>query len=687
MPISEDDRTAGARVDPDELWTFAVVADTHINASGRATNSPWKANAQANGRARAVLAEIERSKPDFVLHLGDIVHPVPSHADYDAAVTTFQTMVDSMSMPVHLVPGNHDVGDKPMAWTPAEIVNPENVERYEQKLGPSYYHFDHRGCRFVAVNAQLFNSGFDIEHDQWLWLDRVLAEAKEMRRFVFLHYPPFILHADEPGNYDNLDEPGRSRFLDLVVHHDVEAIFAGHVHNFFFTRYENTDIYCAPATSFVRNDYHEFGRASLPIETESGRNDVAKLGHFVIEMGPEGHVPLIHRSYGQVDAELLAIDVGASGPSWRLNAPCAVDLRHAWAEEIEIPYTGGVDEFARKRARNDYPLLALWELGIGVCRLPLHDLTDERTRARLEVLHSKGYRFVPFVLGAPTRKQTTQLVQLAPLVEALEVVLPGAEDPATVTLPEELAAAGIEIAFSRMLGHGDVATGTGVYSHAINHGYLVDDLTEKSVEELAEAGVRRLVVRLGKAQDPLTTIARLEALLAPHGIRAHVQVRMAGEVPTGDEIDPDAAQVRVIRALLAGMAYPEHLVVLDNLAQHDRGYFRRPGMLDRNNNPTDLGNIVRSLSRVFADEQDVRIEEGEASTLVVSQSSRYRVVYPSAPLSFDDVLRSHPDTDGAVARAVVHLAAGQYLLDDDPSLDRTARLTDGPVLLVYPVNA
>ncbi len=38
---------------------------------------------------------------------------------------------------------------------------------------------------------------------------------------------------------------------------------------------------------------------------------------------------------------------------------------------------GPVDEFVRKKARNDYTVLALWETGIRTLRLPLADLTDE----------------------------------------------------------------------------------------------------------------------------------------------------------------------------------------------------------------------------------------------------------------------------------------------------------------------
>ncbi len=71
------------RLDPDRrpkgrhLLTFAVIADTHANQSETYSSSPYPCNALANARARRVIAEVNQRDPAFVLHLGDIVNPVP----------------------------------------------------------------------------------------------------------------------------------------------------------------------------------------------------------------------------------------------------------------------------------------------------------------------------------------------------------------------------------------------------------------------------------------------------------------------------------------------------------------------------------------------------------------------------------------------------------------------------------
>ena len=67
------------------LFRFVVIADTHCNQEEGKTASPFAVNALANTRARHVLSEVNRIEPAFVLHLGDLVHPVPELPSYRAS--------------------------------------------------------------------------------------------------------------------------------------------------------------------------------------------------------------------------------------------------------------------------------------------------------------------------------------------------------------------------------------------------------------------------------------------------------------------------------------------------------------------------------------------------------------------------------------------------------------------------
>ena len=67
-----DPSTIAADASP--LFTFVVVADTHVNEEERMSTSPYETNHLSNPRARHVFTEIAAMDPAprFVVHLGDI---------------------------------------------------------------------------------------------------------------------------------------------------------------------------------------------------------------------------------------------------------------------------------------------------------------------------------------------------------------------------------------------------------------------------------------------------------------------------------------------------------------------------------------------------------------------------------------------------------------------------------------
>ncbi len=292
---------------------------------------------------------------------------------------------------------------------PAKTVSDAYIDRFEENFGQHYYAFDAHGCHYVMANSPVINSGLEHEAKQRTWLEEDLAAHAGQRIFFCTHYPLFLAQPDERSHYDNIDEPGRSWLLGLVKKYRPEALFTSHVHNFFFNRYASTDCYVLPAISFVRHDYSEFFRVDPA--PEYGRNDAAKLGFFVVKVYEKGHVVHMVRTGGAT----LPPDQTPTPITHRLlarhtreghSAPFGVHLRHPWAEITAIPATGGADEFERKEARNDYPLLALWEMGIRKLRVPLQDLADPVTCARMSILQGMGHEFTVYSYGVP--KETAQ---------------------------------------------------------------------------------------------------------------------------------------------------------------------------------------------------------------------------------------------------------------------------------------
>jgi predicted phosphodiesterase len=589
------------------LFNFAVISDSHVNPEEGKSSSPWECNKLANARTRYVIQELNRLKPDFVIHLGDMIHPVPNLPSYEVAVKRFRELIEDLEPEIYLVPGNHDVGDKPASWTPADSVTEEYLDIYSKTFGKHFYAFDHSDCCFVMINSQILNSGLETEKFQKAWLEKFLSDHSAKRTFLFTHYPPFITRPHEEWHYDNIDEPARSWLLDLTKKSKIEAVFAGHVHNFFYNRHGETDLYILPSVTFFRHDYSELFRVG-PTE-EYGRNDVGKLGYFWVKVFENGHVAQAVRSYG------AAIEKGKKNPTTPLQltshhpkeikeAPVGVDLRFPWAEVTEMPYSGALDEFCRKKARNDYPLMALWEMGLQKLRVPSDDLLDGSTRERMYALKASGHEFTVFNYGLPQGRLMEILAKDNTLVSVLEVILPWHEAERSIhhfrQLKKDLS---VPVYFSKVWSSNDAERDGSAFKHFINHGFNVEEvdtieafLNLPGAPEVADG----FVFRVGRNGSPWEKIQSAQKLAASCGVKAAVYVRLAHENPAQSENDDPANANRVAETISVALGLGDVEVFLDTFADHDRGYFPRTGLVDRRYNPRAAGFVFRYLHSALA---------------------------------------------------------------------------------------
>src|SRR3546814_2699057 len=151
-----------------------------------------------------------------------------------------------------------------------------------------------------------------------------------------------------------------------------------------------------PSTAFLRHDFTEFYRVAPT--SEFGRSDVHKFGYFIVDLYESGHVAYSVRTLGEyADATAKSIP---STPRYLTHPKVAaldtvgVELRHPWSESMQITATGGVQEFGRKWARNDYPLQALWEMGSRLAKIPDIDLTEDEPRSRMAILAPIGHQYI-----------------------------------------------------------------------------------------------------------------------------------------------------------------------------------------------------------------------------------------------------------------------------------------------------
>ncbi|MCB9780610.1 MAG: metallophosphoesterase [Alphaproteobacteria bacterium] len=539
------------------MLTYAVLADSHFHAADAdAAQLGYPSDASFNARNAAAVALVRRVRPAFAVHLGDLSHPVPGLRAHDVAMAEAQRTLAGLGCPLLVVPGNHDIGDKPHAWAPAPGVTSARHDAFAARWNAPFWVRDHGPLRLVGIDTPVLNSGLPEEAAQWAFLEQALETDRRVH--AFLHYPPFLLHPDEGEHYDNLAEPARSRLLGLLARAD--AAFCGHVHHPFWHRHGATDWYLLPGLAFVRPGFAEL--APLAAADEHGRNDVGRLGLCLVHVADDGgHRVEWVRTEGATTARTWAPGLGPGQGAPR--CPLHLTLRHAWDQVHSVP-ADNLDPYRRKDARSDLALLAAWQLGPSVLRLPLSDLHRPATRQRMVDLHAHGLSFVLFAAALPGPDDLALLDRHRDLVLALELVLP----------PHLLSAApSLPVPLWRSLHH-KARTADGVYfSHFPADGFPLD------VPLPDEGGV---VVRVPPDADVWDAVSAAAERLGDRAV-CRVWLPRAGE---GTAAVDDAAVVRIVaQAFLAARAWPDVRVGLETFVDHDRGYFPRHGLIDRRGDP------------------------------------------------------------------------------------------------------
>ncbi|WP_428851784.1 metallophosphoesterase [Imbroritus primus] len=578
----------------DRLFRFVVIADTHINQTDDKASSFFALNRLANGRAADAFHAAQRYAPAFVLHLGDIVHPIPSHPEFGQAAANYRALAAGFDCPVYLTPGNHDIGDKPWPLAPVAQIAPDFMAAYDREFGKQWLTWSYDGCDFFIINTSLINSGLPEEVEQQAWFEDALRRSTG-RKFLAVHYPPFVHSADEPSHYDNLDEPGRGWLLGLMRTHAIEAVFCGHVHNLWYDQYGETEMYLLPSTAFVRQDYAEMQRVCPPGE-EGGRQDIDKLGFFVVDVYASGHIAHYVRLQGDErrgERRQVALADTLSGmpphPKRPLLPNLGIDPAYPWADEILVPPSGALDAFDSKFVRNDYPLFAMLGLGLSRMRIPLSDLDHPARVTRLAKLARIGMRAQLVTARPLDARQIERVATLGPAVAAIEFVATeagiAAAAPALAAMQQQLP--GCALVLSKLRGPQDAAVDGLNYGHLVFHGWVPAEqpriaalMTQHDWKASTE-----VLFRARFTESPLAMAAGIDAFSRECGVRAGLLVRLATDNPAQPQDDALALCSLVLETAIAAHRYPELRFTIEGLVDFDRGYFLRLALVDRSFNP------------------------------------------------------------------------------------------------------
>jgi hypothetical protein len=288
----------------------------------------------------------------------------------------------------------------------------------------------------------------------------------------------------------------------------------------------------------------------------------------------------------------------------------AVQLRHTWNEIRALPNNGPLDDFHRKQARNDYPILATWQMGITWLRVPLQDLEDEQTRIRMQALCQMGQRFIVMKFGLPDDGTMDLVSKHAALVSAMEIIIPPhAPDETTAALDEWRSTLNIPIYLGSMESSADLPGADAKYfAHSTNFGCRIN---EPAQVDLLRSGHSKLLARfdgvlfqIPSNETILPQIAAINELSASLNKSVMVHVMMARQQPASDPFGQRWAANRTACACIAALSLTNGLLVLDSLTDIDRGDFPRPGLVDRRGNLNLAGRYLRSLLSVLATTSD-----------------------------------------------------------------------------------
>jgi predicted phosphodiesterase len=558
----------------------AIIADTHINPQDDASSSVYRVHANANRRVQAVIEKINTLDVDLVVHLGDFVHRIQGQPLRAEAIRRFREIMGVLRPPLLLAPGNHDEGEKVTPWAPGHPVTAATLRQYRADFGADYHFKDLASARFIVLNSQLFGCEDDEERAQLAFLRAALQTPNA--KYVFQHHPFYLESRFEREHYDNLPLNVRERYLPLLTGAGVKAIFAGHVHNYFFNIAQDTHLFVVPSTTFVRHDYSEL-LPFVPTDEAHGRNYVAKLGFFLLEVIGDGSVVTWIRTFGCADPPVASkvISVPAANLLRGDRAALGVDLRHDWATPRPVPYTALQDEFNRKLIRNDNFTASIFETAIALLRIPIQDVEELKSRERMIDLARVGIRFIVFLYEHPTPSQVSLLNSAKEAIWCVEICAPMARiDAVSAALARCGLDGQIPLGFCEM---GTSAAGNEPMAHYIWTGFDAKKSTLNAhLAAVRTHGFASAVLRIERTAASALEIQRIADAAAAASAHVIIYARLAS-TNGAEALTDDNANARLVSTLeiMGRLRRQDITIVTDTYADHDRGYYPRTGIVDR----------------------------------------------------------------------------------------------------------
>ncbi|MFK8186709.1 MAG: phosphodiesterase [Phormidesmis sp.] len=208
---------------------IAHISDLHVLADGELAYGV----VDTNPMVEKAIAHLAHLAPDGVVITGDLVHTV-QRAEY----LKLKDMLAPLTMPVYLLPGNHDSRElirdvfSAHAYLPAEGYLQYVVEEYPLRL--------------IMLDTNVPGEGRgELDSDRLQWLSAQLSQHPDKPTLLFMHHPPFTTGIDL---MDGFGLTGHQALADIVQRYPcIQRIGCGHIHRPIQTLWAGTLAYTVPS--------------------------------------------------------------------------------------------------------------------------------------------------------------------------------------------------------------------------------------------------------------------------------------------------------------------------------------------------------------------------------------------------------------------------------------------------------
>jgi len=214
-----------------DSFTFAFITDIHLQPESNAVQGFLKA-----------IDTINDLRPEFVITGGDQIMDAMGqrYGRADSLYDLYQETVKELKMPVYNTIGNHELYGI-YSRSGADKNHPDYGEKmFENRIGKSYYSFDHKGWKFMILNS-IEDTGQEsyigmIDQRQIDWIKMELQKTDPATPIAISTHIPFITAFTQKyegttvANRPSLVVINGKDVIDLFAGYNLKLVLQGHLH-------------------------------------------------------------------------------------------------------------------------------------------------------------------------------------------------------------------------------------------------------------------------------------------------------------------------------------------------------------------------------------------------------------------------------------------------------------------------